>query len=184
MASTCTAMERFAASIVALRIALAPLLPFGEGPAGRQIAVDRIVRRGLIGDDVGPDAAPHEFGEDLGGVAEQADRDRLPFPAGALDDRERLVEARRLRVEIAGAQPRLDAARLAFDREQGRAGHGRRERLRPAHAAEAAGQDPSTREVAAVMPPARPRRRSRRCPARCPASRYRSTSPRSSGRTS
>ncbi len=60
-----------------LGVALAPLLPLREGPAARQIAVDRIMRGGLVGHDVGPHAAAHQFGKDVGGVAEQADRDRL-----------------------------------------------------------------------------------------------------------
>ena len=90
----------------------------------------------------------------------------------------------RLHVEIAGAQAHLDARGLAFDGKQRGAGHRRRERLRAAHAAEARGQDPLAGKVAAVMLAARPRRRSRRCPARSLACRYRSRSPRSSGRTS
>ena len=65
--------------------------------------------------------------------------------------RQRLVEVRGLPVEIAGAQPHLDARRLAFDGETRRAGHDRRERLRAAHAAKPGGQDPLAREIAAVM---------------------------------
>ena len=117
----------------------------------RQIAVDRIVRRGLVGDDVGPHAAAHQFGKDIGGVAEQADRDRLPVAAGFFDDRQRLVEIVRLHVEIAGAQAHLDAARLAFDREARSAGHRGGERLRAAHAAKTGGQDPAAGEIAAIM---------------------------------
>ena len=43
---------------------------------------------------------------------------------------------------------------LALDGQTRRAGHRRGERLRAAHAAEAGGQDPSARKVAAVMPAA------------------------------
>jgi hypothetical protein len=60
------------------RIGLAFRLPLGERPSLRQIAVDRIVRAGLVGDDVRPDAATHQLGKNIGGIAEQADRDRLP----------------------------------------------------------------------------------------------------------
>ena len=45
-------------------------------------------------------------------------------------------------------------ARLALDRQQRGAGHRRGQRLRAAHAAEAGGQDPPAREVAAVVLPA------------------------------
>ena len=54
--------------------------PFGERPARGQIAVDRVVRRGLVGDRVRPHAAAHELRQHLGGVAEQADGDRLSAP--------------------------------------------------------------------------------------------------------
>src|SRR3546814_3284745 len=81
------------------------------------------------------DAAPNDLGQDLGGIAEQADRDGLALGMGSLDHRDRLVDARCLPVEIASAKAHLDAARLAFDRETARARHHRRERLRAAHAA-------------------------------------------------
>ena len=149
MARTCSAIDCLAARSTPFGIARAPRFPFGERPALRQIAVERIVRRGLVGDDVGPDAAPHQLREDVGGVAEQADRDRLLVATAALDHGQRLVEVVRLRVEIAGAQPHLDAARLAFDREHRGARHGGGERLRAAHAAEAGGEDP----LPARLPP-------------------------------
>ena len=60
-----------------LGVALAPLLPLREGPAARQIAVDRIMRRGLVGHGVGAHAAAQQFGKDVGGVAEQPDGNRL-----------------------------------------------------------------------------------------------------------
>ncbi len=70
----------------------------------------------------------------------------------AFDDRERVVEVLRLHVDIAGAEPELDARRAALDREQRSAGHGRREGLRAAHAAEAGGENPSSAKVAAIVP--------------------------------
>ena len=60
-----------------LGVALATLLPLRERPAARQIAVDRIMRRGLVGHGVGPHAAAQQFGKDVGGVAEQPDGNRL-----------------------------------------------------------------------------------------------------------
>jgi hypothetical protein len=50
--------------------AVSRLVPFVERPAGRQIAVDRIMGRGLVGDDVG--RMPRgPVRADFGGVAEQ-----------------------------------------------------------------------------------------------------------------
>ncbi len=43
---------------------------------------------------------------------------------------------------------------LAFDRQHRCAGHGRRQRLRAAHAAETGGENPAARQIAVVMPAA------------------------------
>ena len=137
----------------ALGIGPAPVLPVAERPALGQIAVDGIVRRGLVGHHVGPHAAPHQLGKDLGRVAEQADRQRLLLPARLLDHGQRLVERLGLRVEIARLQPHLDAARLALDRQHRGARHHGRQRLRAAHAAEARGENPLAGEAAAVVAP-------------------------------
>ena len=75
----------------------------------------------------------------------------FPVAACLRDDRQRFVEIVGLPVEIARAQPHLDARRLAFDRKAGRAGHHRGERLRAAHAAEAGGEDPFACEIAAIV---------------------------------
>ncbi len=75
----------------------------------------------------------------------------LPPRARVAQDRERVVEVRRLPVEVARRKPHLDPARLAFDRQHRRAGHRRGERLRAAHAAEPRGQDPLVGELAAAM---------------------------------
>ena len=100
------------------------------------------MRAGLVGDDVGPHPALHQFGEDFGGVAQQADRLRFARGGPALDQGKRFVQAFGLLVEIARAQAEIDALGIAFDRQAAGPGHRRGERLRPAHAAKPAGQDP------------------------------------------
>ena len=137
-----------AASATAAGIALAHLLPFGDAPAGRAVAVGGIVRAGLVGERVGPDAALEHLGQDLGGIAEQADAGRLGRGA---DDLQRLVDAGRALVEVARLEALLDAAFLDLDGDAVRAGHHRGERLRAAHPAEAGGQDPFALEIAAIM---------------------------------
>ncbi len=117
----------------------------------RQIAVQRIVRRGLIGHEVGPHAATDELGKNLGGIAQEADRERAALDAAALDQCQSLVQVGRHPVEVAALEPALDPARPALDREQRGPGHGRRQRLGAAHAAEPAGQDPPAGEVAAIV---------------------------------
>ena len=109
------------------------------------------MRGGLVGDRVRPHAAPYEFGKHVRRIAEQSDRDRFSGALRVIDHGKRLIESRGLFVEIARAQPHLDARRLAFDREAGHAGHHRGERLRAAHAAEARRQNPAPGEIAAKM---------------------------------
>jgi hypothetical protein len=113
-------------------------LPTLDGPARRQVAVDQIVRGRLVGDHVGAHAAPDQLGKDLRRVADEPDRARLARFAGGANARERVVEVARLLVEVARRKPHRDARRLALDREHRRAGHRRGERLRAAHAAQAA----------------------------------------------
>ena len=102
----------------------------------------------------GCSAAPHQLGQDLGGVAEQADRDRVLLGGVLRDPGQRVVEVAGLLVEVARAQAEVDPALLALDGERDGAGEGRGERLRPAHAAEAGGEDPAAGEAAAVVLPA------------------------------
>ena len=138
-----------------LGIADALLAPLGHRPAFRQIAVDRIMRGGLVGHHVRPHAAAEEFRHDLGRVAEQADRLRLASLRPALDLLQRLVERVGALVEIAGAQAEIDRVRVAFDGEAAGAGHHGRQRLRAAHAAEPGGQDPLALEIAVIVLAAR-----------------------------
>ena len=157
MARTWTAIDALAARSVAAGSLDPHALVLIDRPAGGQIAVQGIVGRGLIGDEIGTRplvAGRHparDLGKYLGGVAEQADGNRARRDARIGDDGQRLVEVARGAVEIAGLQPLLDAARLAFDGEERRARHSRGERLRAAHAAEPGGQDPAAAQVAAVM---------------------------------
>ena len=133
-------------------IAFLRALPAVERPAGRQVAVERVVRGGLIGDQVGLDPARDQLGQDLGGVAEQADRNRFALGGRLLDRLQRIIEIVGFLIEVAGLHAALDPGRPAFDGQHGGAGHGRGQRLRPAHAAQAAGQHPLAAEVPAVVP--------------------------------
>ena len=80
-----------------------------------------------------------ELGQHLGGVADEADRQRLARAgAAASTARERVVEVGRDLVEVAGLEPALDArVRIDLDAEHDAPVHGGGQRLRAAHAAEA-----------------------------------------------
>ncbi len=134
-----------------LRIALALGAPFAQRPALGQIAVDRIVGRGLVGDDVGMNAARGQFREDVGGIAEQADGLRLTRLGPGVDHGQRLVEGGGLLVDITGAQAEIDPGLVAFHGEAAGTGHDGGQRLGAAHAAETGGQDPLALEVAVIM---------------------------------
>ena len=71
-----------------------------------------------------------------------------------VEDGERFVESRSAAVQVVCVEPHLDTPRITFDRQHGCTRHGRRQRLRAAHAAQAAGEDPFSLQIAAVVLPA------------------------------
>ena len=97
------AHRRLGGALDAFGIARATLLPLRQGPPLGQVAVDRIVRRCLVGHDVRLDAAAQEFGQDFASIAEEGDRDGFAFFRRPFDDRERVVDVLRDDVDIAGA---------------------------------------------------------------------------------
>ena len=134
------------------------ITPAFDGPPCRQVAVDQIVRRGLVGDEVGSRRActhaPHEFGQHFGRIAEQPDRHGLALCAVLPYERQRVVEVARLLVDVACAQAEVEARLLAFDRQRDRAGERRRKRLRTAHATQPRRQYPAAAPVSAEVLPA------------------------------
>ena len=124
-----------------LRRVFARSQPACHAPAGWQVAVDDVVGRGLVGHDVRPWAAglgaPHQLRQQLGRIATQANRHSLAGGGVPGNQCQGLVQVGGLLVEVAGAQPEIDAALLAFDIERAGAGKAGGQRLRAAHAAQA-----------------------------------------------
>ena len=107
----------------------------------------------LVGHQVGHDAPSHELGQDVGGVAEEADRERPPFADRGARPREGLVQALRHDVEVARLEAPLDPVAVHLDRDHHALVHRRRERLGAAHAPEAGGEDePALQAAAEVLP--------------------------------
>src|SRR5207248_2624443 len=106
----------------------------------------------LIGQHVGGDAAFDQGRQQLGDVGDDSDRQRLAFRLGIQREGNRLVDVVRHAVEIAGVQPAFEANRVDVGAEKGGAVHGGGQRLCPAHAAEAAGDDDPALEAAAEVP--------------------------------
>ena len=123
---------------------------FQRHPAGH-IAIQRIVRRSLIGENVGHDAALSQLGNDVAAVADQPDGDVLLLAHRVLQDAQRFVERVHHEIAIAGAQALLDTLGIDLDAEVAGARHGRSQRLRAAHAAHAARDDQLAFEIAAQM---------------------------------
>jgi hypothetical protein len=123
----------------------------GQRVALRDVAVQRIVGRGLIGDQIGQLAAAHQLGVDVGGVGD--DRDRLGLALGGVGPgpAQAVVERVGDLVEVAGLEAALDAGGIDLDRQAHAAGHHHRQRLRAAHAAEPGGQDQLAAEVGAPV---------------------------------
>ena len=135
----------------ASRVGGCTILVLGPAPADRQVAVERIVGAGLVGDHVRAHATAYQFRQDFGSVAQQGDGDGLAFGAVLGDARQGVVEIGGLLVDVTAAQAKIDAGLLAFDVQRAGAGQGGGQRLGAAHAAQACGQHPATSEVAGVV---------------------------------
>jgi hypothetical protein len=89
-------------------------------PAG-QVAVQRIMGRGLVGDDVGARAARlhpcDQFGEDIGGIAQKAHGFRLALRGPVGDQGQRLVQRMGLGIDVAGADAEIDPRLVTFHRK-------------------------------------------------------------------
>ncbi|KAG0927789.1 hypothetical protein G6F31_017924 [Rhizopus arrhizus] len=109
------------------------------------------MRAGLVGDHVRAHAAAPQFGQAISGVAAQRDGNGATFLRVLGNARQRVVQVVGLLVHVAGAQAEIDTGLLAFDVQRRSACQRGGQRLRAAHAAQAGGQHPATREVTAVV---------------------------------
>ena len=107
------------------------------------------MRGGLVGHDVDQRSVPgldpvevalEQRRHQLGGVAQDADRERPPLLAGRQRPRHRVVEVVGLLVEVAGLDPAVDPVLVALDADHDPVVHGDGERLGAAHPAEAGGE--------------------------------------------
>ncbi len=118
-------------------------LHLGELVAQRQIG-QRVVRGGLVGDHVDGDVAgrvpAQQLGDQVGGIAEQPDRERTPGVLRLVGQRDRVIEVVGGNVQVAMLDAPLDPALVAVDADRDAVVHGDRERLRATHAAQPGGQ--------------------------------------------
>ena len=130
--------ERFA---IALGIGFAKLGGLRDVESLRNVAADGIVRAGLVGEQIGDDAAAREFGNHVRAIADEADRSGFALAHGIFQDAQRFVEIVDHHIAIAGLDAALDAFRINVDAEKCGAIQRGGERLRAAHAAHSAAGD-------------------------------------------
>src|SRR5205814_2387356 len=102
-----------------------------ERQPARDVAVEWIVRRRLIGHDIGNLATPYQLGEHLGAIAHEPDRERPALSLGLLAPAQGLVKGGGGPIEVAGLEATLHARGVDFDGEADALVHRGRERLGP-----------------------------------------------------
>ena len=117
----------------------------------RNVAAERIVRAGLVGEQIGDDSAAREFGNHVGAISHQADGRGFALADGILQNAQRFVEIVDHHVAVAGFHAPLDAFGIDVNSKKRRAIQSRGQRLRAAHAAHAAAGDEFSGEVALKM---------------------------------
>ena len=117
----------------------------------RDVAADGIVRAGLIGEQIGKNAAAREFGNHVGAIADEADGSGFVFAHGILQDAQSFVEIVDHHVAVAGFHATLDAFGVYVNSQERCAVQRCGERLRATHSAHAASHDQFSGEVAAKM---------------------------------
>ncbi len=109
-----------------LRLGFGLALIFFPLPAERQVAVQRIVRAGLVGDHIRAYAAFDQLRQDLRRVTAQRHGYRAPFGGIFFDAGKRVIKGGGLFVDVTGTQTKIDAALLAFNVQRTGAGERRR----------------------------------------------------------
>ncbi len=103
----------------------------------------------LVGDDVDRHTAAEQLGEDLGRVADHADRPGAALGLGLQRDLDRVVEAVGDLVEVAVLDPAVQSGRVDVDDEADALVHRDRQRLGATHPAAATGEGQRAGEGAA-----------------------------------
>jgi hypothetical protein len=119
----------------------------------RDVAGQRIVCCGLVGDEVEVLSTACELWHEVRRIAEQADRECAPLAGSRAHPCQRVVQRIGRFVEVAGLEAPFDPGRVDLDAKDRSPRKRRRERLRAAHAAQACRQHgaPGKRRRAEVL---------------------------------
>ena len=135
------------AAHIVLGILLTQAACLGERQPGGDVAVERVMRRGLVGDGGGLEPALPQARQHLGGVADERNAERAARLRRLTREPDRVFGVVRDDVAIAEFLAPLRAPRVDLDHDADAAGHLHGQRLRTAHAAEAGGQNDRTGEI-------------------------------------
>ncbi len=133
-------------------IAPPQLRGLGQRQPLRNVSVQRIVRAGLVGENIRHYSAPRQFRHHVGAVAHQANRNRFAARLRLAERRQRSVQAALHAIAVASVQAAADAVRIDVDAQKAGAVHHRRQRLRAAHPAHAARHHQLARQRSAEVP--------------------------------
>jgi hypothetical protein len=96
----------------ALRIAFTEGRGLLDGETGRHVPVPRIVRRGLVGHDVGSETGREERRQEVGGIPDQPHRPRPALVQRLLDETQRLGHVGSRMIQIAALESALGVLRI------------------------------------------------------------------------
>ena len=109
------------------------------------------MRGSLIGENIRHHTAFGKFGNNVCAVADEADRNIFFFADGIFQNSQRFVKRGHKKIAVACLEPLLDALGIDINPQERRAGHRRRQWLRAAHPAHAAGDDQLAAQISAKM---------------------------------
>jgi len=121
-----------------LRIGGPQIARLFQAESGGHVAVEGVVGRGLVGHQVGEDAALQDLRMDQGGVPDQADGFRDAELLRGQGQIQRLVQVRGHDLAVPGLDPLLDARGVHLHRQDHAVVHRGGQGLGPAHPAETA----------------------------------------------
>ncbi len=133
------------------RIFLAQLVGLGHVESLRDVPADGIVRAGLIGEQIGNDAAASQFRNHVGAISHQPDRRGFAGAHRIFQDAQRFVEVVDHHVAVTHLDATLDAFGIDVNSKKRGAVQSRRERLGSAHPTHSAGHHQLSGQVAAEM---------------------------------
>ena len=123
-----------------------------DGEPERDVPVEGVVCRRLVGEHVRNEPSPCQLGQHVGAVANQADGQRASRALGLLAPAKRFIQGRRRTIQVARLDSPMHSRGIHFDGQTHAVVHGRGERLSASHTAEATRQHETSAQRPAEVP--------------------------------